>query len=309
MFPPGHFSPDARGLGDDAFVWEPSPGNIWVGTADASSEGTHFRLDWTTPARALRKALIANLSDINAMGGTARQVYFNLGANSAWGDEVYEALGRELQAMEAEYGFRVVGGDSVTVAGPAFFAFTVLGTVVGLPLLRSACRPGQKVYVSGELGGSAAGLALLGSERSGRGPAEKTLIESHLAPLPPLALGPVLASLGNPVAAIDISDGLSSEAWHLARRSGCALHLDAERIPMHSALRETGDPGARDFALHGGEDYQLLFTGDFDVATLARLEAVAPLHEIGIVEPGEGVLLREGGYSSQLEPRGFSHGD
>ena len=318
MFAPDHFARDGRGLGDDAYVWDrPENAKPLVVTTDASAEGVHYRLDFTTPERALRKALLANLSDINAMGGRSRKVFFNLGARRDWPAEVYDHLGAALRAMEAEYGFTVAGGDTLKLPSTSFFGFTVLGEVDGRPLLRSACRPGHRVYVSGTLGGSAAGLASLLKPSGGWAPSsESELVVAHLDPTPPLALGPLLASFlqdggDREVAAIDISDGLSSELAHLARQSGCALRIEAAHLPPHPALGDSFAslaPAARLHVLHGGEEYQLLFTGAFSADELAQLRAFARVTDIGSVHAGEGVTLVDNGVESPLIPKGFVHG-
>lgn len=308
MFGAAHFSVDGRGLGDDAYVWEPAPGQVWVATTDASAEGTHFRLDWIDPARAARKCLLASLSDVNAMGGTARLAFFCLGARAAWDDATYEAIGAAVRELESRHGFVVAGGDTTVAREGAFFSFTVLGQVAGQPLLRASARPGHRIYVSGALGGSAAWLDLRGVADARL---ERALEHAHFDPEPPLALGPALAALGRPsrpLAAIDISDGLSSELWHLARRSGCALTVDLAAIPAHPAL--AGQPAARlrDWVLHGGEEYQLVFTGNFTDAELDALRVHAPITEIGEVTAGEGVFLRDGDTVAPLPAKGYVHG-
>jgi thiamine-monophosphate kinase len=302
MFAPDRFSAEAHGLGDDAFLWEEG-GKTFAVTSDASAEGPHYRLDWVSPAGAMRKALAANLSDINAMGGRGLKAFFNLGARADWDASVFDALGAELRAMEEAHGFRVEGGDLVTLPATSFFSFAVIGEVEGAPLLRAACRPGHKVYVSGTLGGSAAGLKALRAS----GEAPDALRRAHLDPAPPLALGPLLASFRREVAAIDVSDGLSSELAHLARASGCALRVDAGSLPAHPALAGLAPADARDCILHGGEEYQLLFTGAFTPAELEALRTVAPIAEIGEAFAGEGVFLRENGIEAPLPARGWSH--
>lgn len=319
MFSAEHFARDGRGLGDDAGIWEPVPGKTWVAASDASVEGVHYRLDWAPPESALRKALLANLSDINAMGGRTRFVLFNLGARTTWTPEVFEALGAALREVEAEAGCRVAGGDTVLLADKGFFSFAVWGEVAGKPLLRSAVRPGHRVYVSGVLGGSSAGLSLLqeGGSRGNSGAAEQAssssesaLLQAHFRPEPPLELGPLLATLcrdDRPVAAIDISDGLSSELWHLARQSQCALHIDAAKLPVHAALRGRPFSELRSHVLHGGEEYQLLFTGDFSPEELVRIRAHVPVSEIGAAKTGEGVFLSEGTETLPLPAGGYVH--
>jgi thiamine-monophosphate kinase len=309
MFGTDHFRSDARGLGDDAFLFEPHPGSKWVITTDASVEGVHFRLDWTSPERALRKALLANLSDVNAMGGRSRHVFLTLGARRDWGDEVFTNLGRALQDMENEFAFRISGGDTLCASGPCFFALAVMGEVEGRPLLRSACRPGQRIYVSGTLGGSAAGLRILerGKSPETSNKSEHSLIDAHLNPNPPLELGPMLASFDKTTGGIDISDGLSSELWHLSRQSGCSLQIDWEKVPVHPVLAGCNDESLRALVLNGGEEYQLLFTGDFSAEELTRLRALACVTEIGEITHGEGVFLTESGHTNPLSAGGFSH--
>ncbi len=182
------------------------------------------------------------------------------------------------------------------------------------------------MYVSGTLGGSAAGLDLLRNPppvTSGpaRGVAFDTLRRAHLSPAPPLELGPALSTILRDrrqagagtaadtagIAAIDLSDGLSSELWHLARQSGCALTIDYDALPAHPGLSHLPRAQARGFVLHGGEEYQLLFTGNFTAAELAGLRALASITEIGTVGEGEGVALTEGGDTRALLAGGFTH--
>lgn len=306
MFPPDRFSRDAKGLGDDAFFLEPANGTKWVVTADASAEGIHYRLDWVSPEKALRKALLANLSDINAMGGRSRHVFLNLGAGPDWNEPVFDALGHALRDLEEAENFRVSGGDTVRTADKSFFAFTVMGEVKGRPLLRSAAQPGHRIYVSGSLGASAAGLRIL----EGGKPAtvtEKNRVQTHLNPKPPLNLGPMLASFDREIAAIDISDGLSSELWHLSRQSRARLQVDWNKLPVSGDLAGLNEEEIRDFVLNGGEEYQLLFTGNFSSAELDQMSKTGAIAEIGEVMQGEGVDLKENGQTLPLEAGGFSH--
>ena len=193
----------------------------------------------------------------------------------------------------------------------------MLGPLRGRPLLRGNARPGHGLYVSGTLGGSAAGLALLESGRKrGSAPGLEGLLRRHLRPDPPLDLGPFLSALPGPVAAIDLSDGLSSELWHLSRQSGCRLAVEWGKLPYE---RELGEVAAllgaadaplrrREWILHGGEEYQLLFTGEFGAADLEGMAASARITRIGTVEAGSGVFLREeDGSESALPAGGWSH--
>ena len=323
LFDASHFAKDGQGLGDDGYLMRVG-GETWAISTDSSVEGIHYRLDWTSPESALEKALLSNLSDINAMGGTASLAFLNLGALKTWDGELITRLGRTLAGLEARFGFRVCGGDTVRKETGSFFTFTVMGRVAGKPLLRSNARPGHRIYVSGTLGRSAAGLCLFsrglvpvpahpvpeGTEReSGHEKVWDACVTAHLAPAPPLGLGPEIAACANAAAAIDISDGLSSELRHLSRQSGCRLTVEWGKLPYDNGLgRLPGGERWMDWVLNGGEEYQLLFTGDFSEAELARFGRQADVREIGKVSAGEGVGIMDGsGIEKELQAEGWSH--
>jgi thiamine-monophosphate kinase len=258
-------------------------------------EGIHFDLSFVSPSEAFEKALLANLSDINAMGGFTDKVFLNLCALKSWGLVDAKELGKTIRRLEDDYGFRICGGDTVRKENDCFFSFTVLGEVKGQPLLRSRACPGDKIYVSGCLGASAAGLFLF-QQGMRLGQVDKKwepLLKAHTHPQPPLALGPALSAFKR-VAAIDISDGLSSELWHLSKQSNCRLLIYADKLPAHSALSLAGDAKqCQDWVLHGGEEYQLLFTGTFSPEEISQLHAFALITEIGAVQEGSGVYICE----------------
>lgn len=325
LFDASHFSRDGQGLGDDGYLMRMG-GETWAVTTDSSVEGIHYRLDWASPEDALEKALLSNLSDINAMGGRSSLVFFNLGALKSWDGGMISRLAAALERLEARYGVRIAGGDTVRKERESFFTFTVMGRVEGKPLLRANALPGHRIYVSGALGGSAAGLSLFNkgykpSEPSSApaGPvtgsagtdaaAWARYFDAHLLPSPPLTLGPALAACANPSAAIDISDGLSSELRHLSRQSGCRLTVEWGKLPNDGALdRLPGGEGWKDWVLNGGEGYQLLFTGDFSRNELGRLAREADFREIGRVTAGEGVGIVDGtGKEEELVAAGWSH--
>ena len=310
LFDASHFSRDGQGLGDDGYLMRMG-GETWAVTTDSSVEGIHYRLDWASPEEALEKALLSNLSDINAMGGRASLVFFNLGALKSWNGEAIACLAAALERMEKRHGVRIAGGDTVRKERESFFTFTVLGRVEGRPLLRANALPGHRIYVSGSLGRSAAGLSLFnrGLRPGAQGAAWAPYFAAHLLPAPPLTLGPALAASANPAAAIDVSDGLSSELRHLSRQSGCRLTVDWGKLPYDGALdRLPGGEGWKDWVLNGGEEYQLLFTGDFSGEELARLAREADFREIGKVSAGEGVGMVDGtGKEEELVAAGWSH--
>jgi thiamine-monophosphate kinase len=308
LFDASHFSREGHGLGDDGYLLEVG-GESWAISTDSSVEGIHYRLDWTAPEAALEKALLSNLSDINAMGGRTGLAFLNLGALKSWDDAVLDRLAATLSRLETSLGFKVVGGDTVRKDKESFFTFTVLGKVEGMPLLRANARPGHCIYVSGTLGRSAAGLHLLAAGATPAGISPEPYLSAHLLPRPPLALGPALAACSRPAAAIDISDGLSSELGHLSRQSGCRLTVEWGKLPYDGALGKLpGGEAWMDWVLHGGEEYQLLFTGDFTPAELAGLAKHADVHEIGRVTAGEGVGIVDGtGKERELQAAGWGH--
>jgi thiamine-monophosphate kinase len=309
LFDASHFDAGGHGLGDDAYLLE-AGGENWAVSADASVEGVHFRFDWTSPEAALEKALLSNLSDINAMGGRTSLAFLTLGALKSWDAEQVARLKETLARLESRYGFRVAGGDTVRKDRECLFAFTVMGKVAGRPLLRSNVRPGHRLYLSGPLGRSAAGLALYQQGvRMGRDPGHDRFLAAHDRPAPPLDLGPALAALPGPVAAIDLSDGLSSELAHLSRRSGCRLTVEWSKLFHDEGLeRLPGGDRWRDWVLHGGEEYQLLFAGDFSPGEIALLSAHAEIREIGSARAGEGVGILDGtGPEKEMEAAGWSH--
>lgn len=309
LFDPSHFARNGEGLGDDGFLLRLG-GETWAVSTDASVEGVHYRLDWASPEAALEKAVLSNLSDINAMGGKTLLAFLNLGALKSWDRDQIEKLGATLARLEERHGFRVAGGDTVRKERESFFSITVMGRIEGKPLLRSQARPGHRIYVSGPLGASAAGLSMLNHGfRPETSPAWKTFFDAHLHPSPPLDLGPLLGSCSHATAAIDISDGLSSELWHLSRQSGCRMVIEWSKLAYDKAMADLpGGEAWMDWVLNGGEGYQLLFTGDFSEAELGRLALLAEIREIGSVRAGEGVgMVDDSGTEREMEAAGWSH--
>ncbi|MHB8958211.1 MAG: thiamine-phosphate kinase, partial [Candidatus Limnocylindrales bacterium] len=208
--------PDGLGIGDDAATWTPAGGTVAVATTDMLVEGIHFRLDWTSPGDLGWKALAVNLSDLAAMGATPGRALISIGVDAARRGLVLE-VARGLQSLAEQTGTRVVGGDTVRSPGPLVVNVALIGEADPERLLRrDAARAGDLVAVTGRLGASAAGLALLSADRGALGPGAALLLAAHHRPWPRLAAGGLLAAHGVRCA-IDISDGLASEALHLAR--------------------------------------------------------------------------------------------
>jgi thiamine-monophosphate kinase len=282
------------GPGDDAALLRIRQGHVVVST-DLLVEGRHFRRDWVSGYDVGRRAAAQNLSDVNAMGGTAHSLTVGLGAPPelpvSWALDFARGFAEECALVGAS----VVGGD-MTRASEIVIAVTVIGAVTQSPVLRSGARPGDVLALAGRQGWSAGGLAVLG--RGFRSP--RVLVEAYRRPEPPYAAGPLAAEAGA-TAMIDVSDGLLADAGHLAADSGVAIDVHTAALevpePLHAVAAATGaDPIS--FVLGGGEDHPLLATFPAGVALPAGFRA------IGLVAAGEGVTVDGLPYDG---PTGWSH--
>lgn len=310
---PGHAGVQiVRGIGDDTAVLKVgTQALLW--TTDMMVEGVHFRLDLSDPFRLGWKALAVNLSDIAAMGGVPAGALLSCGLPpnllQAWGEKLVEGF---IHCAK-EFSCPVVGGDT-NRSDRAVLDVSVLGCVEGEPVLRSTAKPGHRLFVTGQLGDSRAGLERL--LRDGLEQAEADdpdAVRSHLHPVPRLAAGQFAARHGVS-AMMDLSDGLGADLPKLCMASGCGAVVEERLIPVgESAKRWASQAGQKAvlFAAAGGEDYELLIAVPPEKVDTVRIgvesEGDVPVTEIGYLASEEGIVMAgEDGQRVPL-PAGWEH--
>jgi thiamine-monophosphate kinase len=302
------------GIGDDCALLQPKQNEELAVTTDLSIAGRHFRLDWHPPDAVGHRTLARGLSDLAAMGARPLAAFLSLGLphdlarpkghQPAWIDRFLDGF----LALAGKYDTPLAGGD--LAESPLAVADIVLVGAVprGKALLRSGAKPGDLVYVTGTLGGATAGLAQLGKKaRKTRPRSDSTELNTpltrHLYPQPRIAQGLFLRRRRLATAALDLSDGLSTDLVHLCSESGVGAAIDSAALPIHPAA-------TMQQALHGGEDYELLFTAP-PHTRLPRAIAGVPISCIGRIVPRRRarpqITLQTAAGSQPLEPAGWEH--
>jgi thiamine-monophosphate kinase len=302
------------GIGDDAAVLAVPEGREVVATADALVEEVHFRRDWTGPGDLGWKALAVNVSDVGAMGAAPLAALICAALPPELEVEWVEALYQGLRECAAAYGCPVVGGDTVRSAGGIMLSVTALGSLpAGRAVIRAGARTADLLCVTGTLGDSAAGLALLhAGETPQSRPEYAPLFAAHRRPRPPVAAALALAGTGVR-GMLDLSDGLASDLQRLAAASGTGARVEEERLPISFLARRAADELGvmpEEWALRGGEDYEYLFT-----VPPERFPSLPPLlGPLGVTATIIGEVRREGlvlaqadGTETTLPPPGFAH--
>jgi thiamine-monophosphate kinase len=316
----------ALGIGDDCALLRPRPGQQFAVTTDLTICGTHFRLDWHSPEAAGHRALARGLSDLAAMGAKPVAAFLSLGLprelanpsgtlSASWASRFVDGL----LDLAAAHKTPLAGGD-LSETPIALADIVLIGSVpAGRALLRSTARPGHLLYVTGWLGGGAAALPHFDrlakqsprenqAKPSGLPPSSipkhlKPLLDRRLYPQPRIAQGLRLRTKSLASAAIDLSDGLSTDLTHLCEESHVAAEVDSTLLPIH--------PGADlNYALHGGDDYELLFTAA-PGAPIPRQIAGVPVSCIGSIlgtrkgRPTITLLTPQG--PRPVTPQGWEH--
>jgi thiamine-monophosphate kinase len=281
------------GIGDDAAVLRPAAGTEWVVTTDAFLENVHFLRKFHPPKSVGYKALARATSDIAAMGARPRYFFLTVGlpdaCTAAWLDSFLDGLARAAR----RFGLTLAGGD--TTKYPLVVAsLTIVGEVNrGKAILRSGARPGDLLCASGRLGEAELGLRLI-QQKLHKHQGWTRLLKKHFYPEPRLVLGEWLAAHRCATSMIDTSDGLSTDLGHLCKASGVGAMVWAPKIPavrIPTEVRRLGlDP--LELALHGGEDYELLFTVPKKLAVhLPRKVENVPVKIIGEITSQRGITL------------------
>lgn len=299
--------PDVRvGPGDDAAMVVED--GIVLST-DLNIEGIHFRREWIPSFNIGWRAAAAALSDLAAMAARPVGVLASLAIADEDAEEMAVEVMEGIEAAAARVGGIVLGGDLSRSPGPLILDITVVGATID-PVLRSDARAGEEVWVTGELGCSAACVAML---LRGEAPPAGAM-ERFARPLPRTREALWLRERRVPRAMLDISDGLAGDAGHIAAASGISLVLDRSGVPIHpAAAATTATPDeAFGLAVSGGEDYELCFTAEpaaaAGVVQAFETEFGIPLTRVGVVEAGEGVWWRgDGGARERVTTGGYQH--
>ena len=304
-----HFAPlageGALGLTDDAAVLASIPGQL-VLSADAMVEGVHFPAG-EAPDLVARKLLRTNLSDLAAMGARPLGYLLTIAVPRTTDEAWFAGFAAGLAADQAEFGLKLLGGDSTSTPGPVTVSLTILGTAHAV-LRRAGAREGDDVWVSGTIGDAALGLLALGGEVADP---DGFLVGRYRLPQPRLELGRRLVGIAH--AAMDVSDGLVQDLGHLCRAAGLGAVVEAARVPASPAARAAG-PGHLVRRLTGGDDYELLFAAAAaarDAVERAASACGTPVMRVGRFRaaPACVTVLDERGAEIALARGGWSHFD
>src|ERR1051325_4863967 len=304
-------------LGDDAAVFRSSAGKETVISADLLVEDIDFRRTTTPPFLLGHKALAVSLSDIAAMGARPLWSLISIGVpEDVWQTEFVNHFYDGLLELANHYGVQLIGGDTSRTNESIVIDSVVVGEcATGKAVMRSGATPGDQIFVTGSLGAAAAGLRLI--ERGAHLADEDSQKLDHvlirqLRPEPRVGWGIVLGEERLATSMIDLSDGLSSDLNHLCEASGVGALIDSSLLPIHNRVVELCGRRALDplqLALHGGEDFELLFTiKPADIARLPRRVDGIEIKRIGTLRSAsEGVKISEGARTWELKPGGWKH--
>ncbi|MCY8807884.1 thiamine-phosphate kinase [Bacillus atrophaeus] len=307
-----HHSSVDVGIGDDAAVYTANRGVQEIVCVDTMVEDVHFKLDYSSPQDIGYKALAVNISDIAAMGGFPKFYLVSIAVPTTWQASDVRAMYEGMNELAKLYQMDLIGGDSVSTSDKLVVTVTVIGEVEqGRACLRSSAKPNDIVFVTGELGCSAAGLSLLLEEFSPPVSIETAhFIKRHKRPEPRVMAGR-LCSAFERVALNDISDGLASELNEIAEASSVTIEIEESLLPVRQDLSKL-HPQWQKWALFGGEDFELTGTIsnlEWDLLKEQCKKLCIPIKQIGVVieNTGTSVILNTGSQRMALEKKGYNH--
>ncbi len=287
-----------KGIGDDCAVLRIPLGHEVLVTTDFSLEGIHFRRKWHPAESVGHRCLTRGLSDIAAMGGNPIAAFLSLAVPRALPQRWVDSFIKGLLALAKQFNLTLAGGDTAESPAGIVADITVLGSIPrGKAILRSGARPGDRIFVSGRLGESADAVRRLMDGQ----PLKPRAYPRHFFPQPQLALGNKLRGIAT--AMIDLSDGLSTDLAHICEESGVGAEISQNAIPLATIGRSQLKVDL-DLALHGGEDYELLFTAR---RSLPKQIAGVPITEIGRITRNGGLFLTSDGKRNRLPAKGWQH--
>jgi thiamine-monophosphate kinase len=304
------------GVGDDCAVLRPAEGMDLLLTTDTQEEGVHFRRDWASPEDIGWRCLAVNVSDIAAMGGSPLGAVVALSVPATLAVAFVEALYDGIQAVAQRYDCPVIGGNISQRADTLSVTITVAGQVPrGQSALRSGARVADEIWVTGDLGGAKAGLEVLSHPEAVVGLPTADVLRRYRRPQPRLAEAQFLRQQVSLHSLLDLSDGLSSDLRHVCEASGVGAELQAAAIPITEEVAQIAralQVEPLQFALHGGEDFELCLTAPAGSITPIREGFTQQFHcrltRVGTIQPGQAVQLRfPQGELKPLPARGYDH--
>ena len=305
-----------KAIGDDAAAFTTDPAHLSLITTDLLVERIHFLRNSISGFDLGYKSLAVNLSDIAAMGGTAREAFVSIAIPEDSPLDYLEAIYDGIKDLATQFNVNILGGDTTSSKVDLIINVVIYGTVAREEMLgRDAARPGDLIFSTGYLGDSKAGLHLILNNIPAESDELRNLLRTHLRPAPHLREGRFLAQQPAVRAAIDTSDGLSSDLGHIAEESGVGAILYSDKIPVSAALQlfcEQFNFDPVEYALSGGEDYTLLCT-----VSPQEAEAIAdnfqktfnrPLYKIGEINDQKNLkIIFPDKTAKTITPSGWNH--
>jgi len=307
--------PGLVGIGDDCAVFRVDEGRDTLLTTDMLTERVHFLRERTTPRQLGRKSISVNLSDIAACGGEPKEALVAVAIPDGISVEYFDELFAGMRECAHQYGVNIIGGDTTSSPRDLVISVTLVGSVArGRAVLRSGAREGDRIFLTGPVGDSAAGLDIIKNHSE----IEKEFAElvlAHLDPTPHVHEGQTIGASGLATAMIDLSDGLTVDLGHICHASGLGARIHWDRIPRSTGFREyitRTDLDEKRLALSGGEDYVLLLTVDHvhkaNLTNLLATDCHRPIYDIGSMTARTGIeLILPDGTSQSPPGDGWDH--